>query len=152
MTALYEQCIDTWVTMLRPYSPDFQKYKLGFRDALLWSAEYLGRLLQANGCKTIDEIVRAAEEAAIERALRQGAYEGPFLLAPLVNERAAKFFAAILTEALAKGRDETFAQSWFERYGIVEFGFNGGGGGHERCCGCSRTFDIPPFTIKEERT
>lgn len=76
--------------------------------------EYLGRLLEANGCRTVDEIVRAADDADEIRRGEAG-YLHPLDPVP--------FFAAILDEAFAKGRGETFAQSWFERHGIAEFSF-----------------------------
>ncbi len=201
MTALREQCIDTWMGVIRP-QPAHRELRTArttreCRLAFGLANEYLGWLLQANGCKAIDEIVQAAEEAAsppvstavtrcdnrcMERREKHGpqcaecgacqwdSCHDPFRLKnhmfawpkKVTVDRPA-FFAAILTEALAKGRGEAlapppFAPSWFERYSIAEFGLP---------CRCRqdgspdpthdrppcRRFAIPEFAIAEaERT
>jgi len=129
MTTLREQCIEVWWRTLTGAMP----FTMSAREARGWCSEYLGRLLQANGCKTIDEIVQAAAdvfdthpESCRECSCKYSmiGFGGTAIgcecdCHTVFNPLA--LFAAIITEALAKGRDETFEQSWFERYGIAEF-------------------------------
>jgi len=138
MTALREQCIEVWGRQLIPAGVDVEtlaRWRCDeLRTCLLSNAsEYLGRLLQANGCRTVDEIVRAAEATCADWCSQCGQTLsrpacGPTHAARLAEYRH-KLFAAILTEALAKGRGETFDRSWFERCGIAEFTTG------KSCCG-----------------